>query len=467
MNSFFSFLVSSIINVLLYYYVGFYYLIIIRIAHFTLVHLITKYIFNLERLGEIGLIFYVMPDHKKFIMTGFMHLEGYKPNEMKEIILNRGIKNFSMLRKKLTYFFGNYYWKDVSLEEASKSIKIIDKQLNSYKDIQDYGLKEQERIFKEDELLYEFQIIKFGENDTVVLTKFDHTLSDGLGMLGFSIGLSDNYDLSLFPQMPTISLMTMLILHLASPFYALIALLTSIQVQIKHIVSPFKRGNKEKGNKIVELSKYFNFTKVSNAAKKMGLSFNDLLITIISKNTKKMNVLDTKEFSGKEFVVSIPVSLRPMPKTLKEFVINNQVSNQIFKCPLVNDLSEHKKIQSVLNKYLKNPFYNMGNVLQYNIGTFFAPNFLIQYTSEETTKNVDFIISNVPGPKKPIYYAGCKVLNMVSIPTQAIVNNFILICSYDDRFSISIASDESIKANMTDFKKMLEEDIDNLILKID
>ena len=70
-------------------------------------------------------------------------------------------------------------------------------------------------------------------------------------------------------------------------------------------------------------------------------------------------------------------------------------------------------------------------------------------------------------PKTSIYYAGCKVLKIIPTPTQAIINNFILIMTYNNEFSISFASDTNIKASILELKKMIEEDIDILLKKLE
>ena len=394
MNPFFSFCLDSCVNIFLYYNIGFMYLILSRIVFHTAINLVFLYYYKLEPLNNIGLLFYALPDNKKFFMTGGTVLEGYKPDQISDIILNKGIKNFSMLRKRLRYFFGNYYWEEVSYEDASKTVKILDIRLNNTSEVTEYILKEQEKCFGPTDLLYEFQILKYEENNTIIISKFDHTLSDGIGMMGFSIGLCDNYDISLFPQMKSISFFSYLLMNLASPFYAIIALINTIKVQGRMLYSPFKREKKEVGKKILEVSKTYNFTKFTTVAKEMGLTFNDLIITLVSKNAKKMHTKYSN--NNDEFIISIPISLRPMPKSLSEFVIDNQVSNQIFKCPLINDLSEYKKVQTVLNKYLKNPFYNIGSLFNFKIGMLFTPIFVLKYTFEDSVKNVDFAISNVP-----------------------------------------------------------------------
>ncbi len=72
------------------------------------------------------------------------------------------------------------------------------------------------KIFpNEDFYPYEIYLSEYKEEKgTVLMAKFDHSLSDALGVIGFIISMSDNYDISFFPTMKTkIGIISKLILR--------------------------------------------------------------------------------------------------------------------------------------------------------------------------------------------------------------------------------------------------------------
>ena len=403
---------------------------------------------------------------KKPTMTGYLILEDFKPDEWRNLIMKKGIDAFPKLRKVLVKILGYYYWKDVKASLAYKNLKIMDDiKLNSLKDICDYSIKEHAIYYKENEIPYEFHFIRYGDKGGIIFVKFDHALSDGIGFLGFLMAMSDNYDANLFPQMKEPSIFFKLLTLITNPIYSFKGLIKQQLVKIKN--SPFKRGQKM-GKKLMYITKKYNFNKLSKIYKPMGISFNDFIMSLISKNYKKYCLeleqkLNTK-YELDTFGTFLAISFRPsMPKCLKDFVIDNLFSSLFIQIPTIDNIEkDYKNVSNALAAVLKNPLEVYGTTLNASMFHLF-PEFLHTNLLENGANQIEILTSNVPGPKKALYYSGNKVLSIMVAPQQSTFFNNLTFVSYDGEISIAGVSDDLIPADMEVFIKMIEEDISNYL----
>jgi len=246
-----------------------------------LYQLILYYTIGIEEVTSLEFMFAPLRNENKFTMTGYFILESFEPEKIKNLIIEKAIKKFKRLRLKLTYTLGNYYWKEFPVEEAFNQVKIYsDINLKINDDILKYVLKEQATPFNLNEFPYEFQLLRHGQGG-FLLTKFDHSLSDGIGLLGLLIAMADNYNINLYPKLGEASMFSIFMLQLLSPFYVIEKIYNAIK--IKYIDGPFKlgKGKKRSNIKKAAISKYYSFDAISKISKENKLTFNDMIIAII------------------------------------------------------------------------------------------------------------------------------------------------------------------------------------------
>jgi hypothetical protein len=74
------------------------------------------------------------------------------------------------------------------------------------------------------------------------------------------------------------------------------------------------------------------------------------------------------------------------------------------------------------------------------------------------------VLTNVPGPKQPLYFAGKKISNiMFWVPRSGVVGLGISIFSYDGKVTVGIASDEGLMPDPEALLEGFEEEFNHLL----
>ena len=122
------------------------------------------YLFGLTDITPHESLFAHLPSDYKYTLTGYFVLDSYKPESIKSLIVEKGIKKFNRLRHKLTYFLGYQYWKEYSVEDALNQVVILPQiNLESEDDIIEYSLKQQAIPFKANEFHTNFNYYVTGK----------------------------------------------------------------------------------------------------------------------------------------------------------------------------------------------------------------------------------------------------------------------------------------------------------------
>jgi len=88
---------------------------------------------------------------------------------------------------------------------------------------------------------------------------------------------------------------------------------------------------------------------------------------------------------------------------------------------------------------------------------------LMARLSDRVNLPVNVVISNVPGPREPLYFAGCKLDNY--IPVSTISNGVglnITVHSYEDRLDFGLVSDRELVPDLWDLVDLHVDEIDRL-----
>jgi len=455
-------IIKTIIFSSLIYRFGFIWAIIISILRNIIFRNLFRILFGWKELDamEYGMI----KSPGRATMTGFLIMDSFKPEELRTTIIENGIKKFDMLRKNIIQKFGNYYWSNVELEEAIKSVKILpDMQINSIQELSEYSIEEQNKPIPLEKVQYEFQIFRYANNGMVFYVKFDHSLSDGIGFMGFLMALADNYDVKMFPTLRKTTFFENLLLQVCSPFYMVKYMLDLSRLPYE--LTLFKGSGGPKGKKMIKVGKNYNFTQITKISKSLGISFNEFVTALLSKvsNSYINKIAQSKEIV-KSIVIISPFSTRQPPKTLNEAVLNNQIMSLPYSIPLITDVKkEYAKVKTVLDKYLRNPFLAYGAHLLLNLLSGLIPDSYTNAANMNYAKPIDLIVSNVPGPKSQLIYSGTKVTSLMPTPNQLFFNNFLAIITYNDEFCFTFSTDSNKNVNANDFVELLEKELDSFL----
>lgn len=457
---------------LTYYFISNYGIIfgcVIFYLSMVLYRIAMKKIFNLEKVNNLDLYFIGGNNREKFNLIGVFFFDDLDIEKMKKIIIERSISKIKKFRMRLVRKFAGYYWKEVPLQDAIKTIKIIENHnFTSEGDIMNYlegEVNNHVDILKD--MPYECQLIKFN-NDSgkgVMVLKLDHTLSDGLGIISATLLLADNYSEEIFPPIMRMGVSLpwyYLILNIITfPYYGLYVFYNTL---FSHSDStPLRKSKKACGKSNFILSTTFEINSLANVKKMWKVSFNDLMMCAISRATKRF--VNQDEYGGlyknlKNIKVAIPVGRKPVPKTPEMIKLNNEINMIYFKLPLIDHLEcEHKVISRETKKHLMNPLLSNAAITMANIMGEYVPMRIIHSITDNFMDNVDLIISNVPGPMCPLYFAGSKLTKLIPITSNSRTRAFIPILSYDKKFNLLLTIDSESGIDKKEFMTLIEEEI--------
>ena len=192
-------------------------------------------------------------------------------------------------------------------------------------------------------------------------------------------------------------------------------------------------------------------------------TLNDVLIATVTGAMRRYLITRNSPVNELDLRVAIPVNIR---KAGTEFELGNKFSLVFLALPVhlkdpVLRLKEVKRRMDILKKS-PDAYVNFG--LLSAIGL--LPAGLAKRTAQIFGNKASGVLTNVPGPRQALYYAGKKISNMMFwVPQSGIIGLGISIFSYNGKVSIGITSDEGL---MPDPEKLLEgfEDEFNELLEL-
>lgn len=451
-------------------YFGFILSLIISYCLLKLYKLSMKNIYNLEYLATEDLGFIGQTPNEKFTLVGIMMFDNtFSEKALREFCENM-IKKLPKFRSKLEYKFFNYYWKEVSLEEAFKQVKTIQTPFSTEEDfLQDFIGKEVNNpidIFEE--LPYELTIVHIGEDKGAIVLRMDHTMSDGIGMITALCCLADNYNINIFPkflQGNNIPWYKYYIIDIVSSIFYFPQVLKKIEL-VNDKETPIRTLNNLSGFSKFAVSKSFSIKSFDKIKQELGISFNDLVLSAISKSIKEFCIQEDpikyKDLS--EILILIPIGTKVLPRSEKELKIKNQLNGIMCNLSIIDDIKSEakslsKKLQSSLrNTALNTTMYRLGHLV-----TEFSPLQQINKMARKITKNMDLIITNLPGPISPLFLNGCKISSMFAVPSTQNASGFIAIVSYNKEFKFVYSMTQDLNYNPQEIIDLIEKSLNELL----
>ena len=130
----------------------------------------------------------------------------------------------------------------------------------------------------------------------------------------------------------------------------------------------------------------------------MKVTFNDIILTAISKTVKDYLNERTDDKKTEEMVFAVPFSMRKTPKAVGDFVFNNDIAVMAVKVPLVDSITSGlKRMNQEMNALKK----SIDPIIFCYLPSFvnFFPVFMRDAILEDSCDKMTLGFSNVPGPK--------------------------------------------------------------------
>jgi diacylglycerol O-acyltransferase / wax synthase len=190
-------------------------------------------------------------------------------------------------------------------------------------------------------------------------------------------------------------------------------------------------------------------------------TLNDVLIATVTGSMRRYLKIRNTPINELDLRVTVPVNIR---QPGKEFELGNKFSLVFLSLPVylkdpVLRLKEVKRRMDKL-KISPDPYVNFG--LLSAIG--YLPGTLAQKAARIFGNKTSGVLTNVPGPKKTLYFAGKKISNiMFWVPRSGAIGLGISILSYNGKVTIGVASDSSLMPDPEILLEGFEDEFNHLI----
>ena len=136
----------------------------------------------------------------------------------------------------------------------------------------------------------------------------------------------------------------------------------------------------------------------------MGITFNDLILGIISKALKTHFVAEEDE--SKYVSLALPYTFKTIPKNPKDYTFGNFFACLTIYLDLELDFEKACKSANRSVAFWKESLVTGGFYLLCKYYTTFCPHFTVDGLYNDFGSKHTIIMSNVPGYQKPVKYAG-------------------------------------------------------------
>lgn len=190
-------------------------------------------------------------------------------------------------------------------------------------------------------------------------------------------------------------------------------------------------------------------------------TLNDVLIATVTGAMRRYLKSRKTPVNELDLRVTVPVNIR---KPGTEFELGNKFSLVFLPLPvyLEDPILRLKEVHRRMNKlkYSAEPYVNFG--LLSTIGL--LPTNLAQKGAQIFGNKASGVLTNVPGPKVPLYFGGKKISNiMFWVPQSGIIGLGISILSYNGKVTIGITSDEGLMPDPENLLEGFQDEFDYLL----
>ena len=467
-------LFKPILLLLLIIYLGFIKGVLFFYVLHSAYYYIMKQIYHIEPFSAGDKTFVFRPQSEQYNLLGYIVLENdFDVEEMKKMIINNGIRRYKKLRSVNIIKHLDFWWKEIPLNDVLTHYSPFETRINStifntVDDMIKYSFNELNIKFDlEHQLPYKFIFVRNanGVFHNLVIFKADHILSDGVGFVGLLSALADNYDIKLFPtsmKKHNTSIMTILSMIFLSPYFAIYNFYRNL-ISLNTGLTPFKSTTPISGIPKISISKAFSFSKYSKINKSIGITFNDMMMTVFSSSIKKYFDLYTN-YSSNRISVLTPISMRSLPRNPVDLKITNDTSAIACNLPLIDSTSTSNAmmISSEFKKHVRNiSMFKVVKILS-DICNVCIPYFMTKALYHKAARSFDVTFSNVAFPKEPLVYRNNKVMMMYPVMTTGLTYVYVGIYSYNGNFNVMISVDSSIEVDPGKLMKIYEGEMESM-----
>ncbi len=239
-----------------------------------------------------------------------------------------------------------------------------------------------------------------------------------------------------------------------------------VSILTKHTIMPSDPKTSFKGKlgvrKRVAWTEPMSLDKIKTVGRAISTAtLNDVLIATVTGAMRRYLKTRNTPVNELDLRVTVPVNIR---KPGTEFELGNRFSLVFLALPVYIDdpVLRLKEVKRRMDHLKKSPdaFINFGLLSAMGL----LPANISKRTAHLFGNKASGVLTNVPGPKQPLYFAGKKISNiMFWVPRSGMVGLGISIFSYDGKVTVGIASDEGLMPDPEVLLEGFEEEFNHLL----
>lgn len=463
---------SFIFTVALVYYGNLRVLLMVYMLK-TAINEFMKYFYGLKNLSVLD-NYYIstLPNRNTLIKYLVFEDEGFNLNELKQHLVKTAFSSISKLRSKIVYKHFSLWWKEHSISDAVENC--IETRKGSFSELSEFNNYLHDELRSGFALLdnyqFKFIILQNEKNLTglknILIFKYDHILTDGMGAVSILATISDNFDKDMLsPYMEKkYSVSEYFYTLITSPLilYNYINSLLSLRTKIKENPLRFKDDANSSPLKF-EISTSYDFNKFYNKAKTAKVTFNTLISACVSAAMNKYYSSIGIEMP-KTLISGLAIGNKKLPEDLNNVDMRNNSININVEFKLIdNVVSELETVSKNFSSNLRNNHFMIFNRVLYDIVLGILP-FSLAQKILSLMEYGDLDISNFHGPRKCLIYSGMKVTDFSFCEVNCGNYNLkVFIYTYNNNFKFTLINRDKTAINTNIFLKFIDEEITKIL----
>ncbi|PIE40918.1 MAG: wax ester/triacylglycerol synthase family O-acyltransferase [Gammaproteobacteria bacterium] len=221
------------------------------------------------------------------------------------------------------------------------------------------------------------------------------------------------------------------------------------------------------GHKTAAWADPFPLADVKRIGKKFNATVNDVLMAAAT-GVLRTHLLRQGEIvtSDKTIHAAVPFNLRPVDSPIDE--LGNQFGLVLVPLPIGidNPLTRLKNVKAGMEKLKHSYQAHVFFFLLQLLGK--GPSILEQTALDLLSKKASVVMTNVPGPKKPLYLAGAKLAQPLAwVPQSGNIGIGLSILSYNDTVQFGFIADTNLISDASGITELFIQEFHNLETLID
>lgn len=303
---------------------------------------------------------------------------------------------------------------------------------------------------------------EFGDGGSAIICRIHHVLGDGIAMVQVLFSIMDSS-----PEGGAMVLPSVIDRGGKPPNRALLALSASLAGPLVLLRKMLWRpdpaplhGVALGGEKRVAWTRPIDVALIKEVKKRFGATMNDVLVACVAGAFRRY-LEDHAGEVPRQLQVSMPVNVRSSSEELK---MDNKFAAVLLSLPIeereprARTLETKRRLDALKRSVEPITTYGLVHVMLKTLPQG-ASRALIDYFANKCT----CVLSNVPGPQKPVYLAGRRLRAMLFwVPQRAEVGIGVSIISYDGALRVGIIADSELVSEPGHLARAFETELEEL-----